>query len=393
MTDSGKILVVGGGIAGLTMSICLDMAGFESEVYEAYPVYKEAGSSFVLVPSGQEVLASMGILEEVRENSFTAASSTRFFTSENEVIGRMEWNQSAPGTRELLSIGRAELLNVLLAEAKRRKIRVNYGKKLYSVVESPHDVKAVFEDGTATHGTLLIGADGTKSRTRSLIFPHIPLKYSGVWCVFGKSSPQCLPGDELAALRTSMNSYEGRTATCFVTYDGKRGHQSISWILVGTVDRKIPAKSFEQKPRGALRSELLTLVQGWKGAVPTLIKEANTLTPVQLNCLDALPAWSSGRIALIGDAIHAASPLLGLGATFALGDAMYLSKMLREHDYPDAYYYYHLDRHAQLRSISTQQAFTLGASATLFDFGQSLPAVDWDGTDNLSLLNPPQPQG
>ncbi|NJQ14086.1 FAD-dependent oxidoreductase [Streptomyces bohaiensis] len=392
MTHSSKALVIGGGIAGLTASICLDMAGLESEVYEAYPSHKEAGSSFVLAPSGQEVLKSMGIFEEVRENSFDAANSSSFFTSNNEFIGRMEWNPSVLGG-EFLSIGRTELLNALLAEAKRREIRVTYGKKLHSAVTSPHDIKATFEDGTEAHGTLLIGADGTKSRTRSLIFPHIPLKHSGVWCIFGKSSPDCLSYDELAALRNSMNSYEGRTATCFVTHDGTGDNQSISWVLVGTVERKIPVKNFERKPKEGLRSELLDFVHDWQGPVPALIKEAGALTPVQLHCLDALPAWSSGRIALVGDAIHAASPLLGLGATFALGDAMYLSKMLREHDYPDAFSYYHHDRHAHIRSISAHQPFTLGASAALFTFGQGVPPVDWEGTDSHTLLNAPQPRG
>ncbi len=86
--------------------------------------------------------------------------------------------------------------------------------------------------------------------------------------------------------------------------------------------------------------DMLRLYGQYHTPIPDLIRAASA--PVLLNIFDiqSLPAWHQGRVLLIGDAAHAVSPNAGQGASMALEDAMYLTKLFREepqNDYPGVF--------------------------------------------------------
>lgn len=93
------------------------------------------------------------------------------------------------------------------------------------------------------------------------------------------------------------------------------------------------------------------MAENWDDAVTEIISSSERVLPKQLYHTEPLPSWSLGRTALIGDAVHTTSPLTGYGTSFALEDGMYLAKMLKEHDYPDAFYYYEYDRRERVELI------------------------------------------
>ncbi|WP_200875231.1 FAD-dependent oxidoreductase [Bacillus gaemokensis] len=82
-----------------------------------------------------------------------------------------------------------------------------------------------------------------------------------------------------------------------------------------------------------------------------IIRKTTNINARSLFKFDSLPTWSKGRVALIGDAAHGTSPWTGQGTSIALEDAMYLAKMLKEHDFSDAYYYFEDDRKQRIDSI------------------------------------------
>ncbi|WP_245183634.1 FAD-dependent oxidoreductase [Lentibacillus salicampi] len=88
---------------------------------------------------------------------------------------------------------------------------------------------------------------------------------------------------------------------------------------------------------------------------------------------DLIKDYSHGRVALIGDALHTADPNAGMGTTLGLEDAMYLSKMLRDHDYKDAFYYFEHDRKPRAEKVFR--------SASLLD------NLDFDHAEDYAFFN------
>lgn len=63
------------------------------------------------------------------------------------------------------------------------------------------------------------------------------------------------------------------------------------------------------------------------------MKSLKVIYPRSIYELEEMNHWSRGRVVLVGDALHATNPILGLGASWALEDSMYLAKMLKDHGY------------------------------------------------------------
>jgi 2-polyprenyl-6-methoxyphenol hydroxylase-like FAD-dependent oxidoreductase len=155
-----RVLVVGGGLAGLATAIALRHAGLDAAVHEARP----AGPAgfLTIMPNGLDALRAIDAEHLVLDHSFP--------TAEVHLHGRRPRVLSLPGAR---TIRRADLLRALTDEARRRGVEIAYGKRLVGV-RSHGSVTAFFGDGAGIGGDLLVGADGVHSSTRSLIDPNAP---------------------------------------------------------------------------------------------------------------------------------------------------------------------------------------------------------------------------
>ncbi|MFE3826273.1 FAD-dependent oxidoreductase [Streptomyces sp. NPDC059092] len=386
MSSDEHVLIIGGGIAGVAMSICLDKAGIHSTVYEGYPHHKHAGASFVVAPNGQRILQSLGLGAELAANSVPDPGRIRFFSSIDEEIASFHLPpQNATGTPDVC-VERAELLRILLGEAARRGIQVHYGKRLFSLEQGPQSVTAHFEDGSQATGSLLIGADGAKSRVRSALFPHVQLQHKKTWAVYGKGSADCLTAEERELIEKELVVYEKDGLNVLLYQDHPTKPENYAWLLTGKTERKIPSKNFEHKPKDELRADLAKLFADWTGPVPRMVATSRALTPVQLFRIGRLPSWSSGRVALIGDAVHTTNPISGLGVTLALEDALHLSRMLREHDYQDAFFYYCADRQPQVDEILEAIPDLFDSITSLLSWPEYAFPIDWSANDDASLV-------
>lgn len=385
MNRTEHVLIVGAGVAGLTAAICLDMAGIKATVYEARPAHTEEGASYLIRNHGQRVLERMGLIEEFGRH--TLPMPLRFFTTQGptgeEVVRTpMDMDADAGDIGAAACIDRSTFVGILVAEARRRGVEIVYGKRLHTLVQDPESVSAHFADGTRAVGEVLIGADGRGSVTRSLLFPHARLAYTGGWNVYGRSRTDDLAPAPVAELTEGASFFHmDGSLSCMAYRDDALDPGNITWLLSGTSPRKLPAKDFELADREVLLKEL---EQGLRPGLPffaDIIKASTRIAPTQVFHLPPLPAWSQGRVALIGDTVHAADPMTGMGTTLALEDGMYVAKMLREHHYFDAFYYLHADRHRAAEQINTE----IDPDRSDDNPSQALNSyrfdVDWDLTD------------
>ncbi|MBU8709033.1 FAD-dependent monooxygenase [Bacillus subtilis] len=351
------VLIIGGGIAGVSMGIFLKQQGIKASIYESYPFKKDAGAAFGIFPNGMDVLDSLGLKQEVLKNSWSikTAKMINIYGSVMSITNLIdEDNNEYP----MQYITRSSLMNILLEKAQNEGVCIHYGKRLMNVKEDRTSVIALFEDGTQETGTLLIGADGIHSRTRQYLFPHCKMEYAGYPIFQGIISSRDINGKHYDGfVRFSKGNAEMAIARCH-----PRDQDNYHWLGRVYSDRKISSTEFEQKTTEDLRHDLLELFKDWCEPIPSIIKNTKTIHARSRFEFKALENWSRNRVVLIGDALHGISPNTGQGVSLALEDAMYLSKLLSEHDYKDAYYYFEYDRKPRVQEIVNQSLNDLDIS-------------------------------
>jgi 2-polyprenyl-6-methoxyphenol hydroxylase-like FAD-dependent oxidoreductase len=186
-------LIIGSGTTGPALSLFLKKAGISSMVYEAYPYAEGVGSGLSLAPNGMNVLAELGLAEEVKARGTLEMC---FRSETGRVLARID-NGSKKYGQPAVSLRRADLHEVLTKEMQRQGIAVAYEKRLTDISYTNDNKKVVahFVDGSDAEGDLLIGADGIHSQTRRSAFPESPKPaYVGIIAVGGFVPLSAVPG-------------------------------------------------------------------------------------------------------------------------------------------------------------------------------------------------------
>ncbi|MCT9092503.1 FAD-dependent monooxygenase [Streptomyces sp. ASQP_92] len=352
MTRNGKArtaLVIGGGIAGPVAAMALRRAGIEAAVYEAYDSTADGvGGGMTIAPNGQDALDAIGAGHIVRTigtpvtamglRSWTGKHLARFAPPSRLPVQRFVW--------------RADLYRALYDETARRSVPLHHGKRLTRTTDDGSAVTAHFADGTQASADILIGADGIRSTTRSLIDPAAPEPhYAGLVC-FGARMHH-----------SGMASTEGVMYMCF----GKRaffGYQifddsSAVWFV--NLPRSSPMTVAEAQVIGA-EEWMRTLLSAFADdRTPALEMIGRTdvdqlLITGPMENMPRVATWTRGRTALIGDAAHAASSSSGQGASIAAESAVELARCLRDLPYDQAFATYE-----RLRRPRVERIIKLGA--------------------------------
>ncbi|MFG2356215.1 FAD-dependent oxidoreductase [Streptomyces sp. NPDC048521] len=323
-TDATKVLVIGGGIAGTATALGLHKAGHDVTVFEAHPFTAEdIGAFLTLASNGMRALAQLDATDAVTAIGFPL-TSLRLLDSQGTEVGHAPLGEAADPALRYRCLRRGELNAALQAEAAQRGIPLRHGARLESVTDGPDGITARFADGSSATGDLLIGADGLNSTVRRLIAPGVRPTYAGQRVFYGytATAPEADPAGTITMVRGSAAAFGYAVSPAGETY----------WFARVGAD-PLPAGA-PTGPSAALRAQLL----------PLLREDSTPAAGLVAACDDALLVtnaaelplgvpWRSGRILLIGDAAHAASPATGQGASMALEDAVVLAKALR--DLPD----------------------------------------------------------
>jgi 2-polyprenyl-6-methoxyphenol hydroxylase-like FAD-dependent oxidoreductase len=327
-SDSAHALIVGGGIAGPVLALFLKEAGFCVQIFEAADGPTESGGALGLAPNGTNVLAAVGVIEQVRDVSVTT-SEWVFENQKGKVLARSKPGDPGRYGQPGLMITRAALQRVLVDHTQSQGIPVTYGKRLVHINDKPNQsVVAHFSDGTTAEGDFIAGADGISSQVRQAVMPDAPKPtYTGMMAPGGFSpclDPRVAPrSDQRVHFIFGQKAFFGYFNT--VTPEGPR----TAWWSTASA----PLKTKEEMAsisKAELQQRLMWLHGDWATPVPQLISSATDILKIAIHDVPSLPTWSVGRTVLIGDAAHAVAPHSGQGASMALEDAMFLAKLLRE---------------------------------------------------------------
>ncbi|WP_410608704.1 FAD-dependent oxidoreductase [Amycolatopsis sp. lyj-109] len=322
-----RALIIGGGVAGTITAIALHEAGHQSVVFEAYDRDSEGVGAFLtLAVNGLDALLPLGLKDVVRSVGFDSPRMSIGLGNGTRLAEFPLGGTLQDGTVSQ-TVLRSDLYVALRDEAVRRGIRVEYGKRLTGANQTKTHVSADFADGSHAEGDLLIGADGLRSRVRTIIDPDAPApRYVPLLNTGGFAEGLDLP-DEPGVLNMVFGK---RVFFCHVvSTDGR-----VWWFANPARKTEPTAAELGTLAGDKLRAELLHLVAGDRTPAAEIIRATRELYPAWPTYdFPTVPVWHRGRMVIIGDAAHATSPAAGQGASMAIEDAVTLGKCLR--DVPD----------------------------------------------------------
>ena len=172
-----KVLIIGGGVAGLTLAGLLQRRGFAPRLVEKAPAFGKVGYVIVIWPSGSRVLKGLGAYEKLLEEG---CQFTNYYISnyKGKVIKTYTIDPVAEKYGPIISIYRPELVDTLLASVNPEFIDMN--TTVEKIEQGTDTAEVHFSDGSSEQYDLVIGCDGVRSKTRQQIFGDIPLTYSGM---------------------------------------------------------------------------------------------------------------------------------------------------------------------------------------------------------------------
>jgi FAD-dependent urate hydroxylase len=306
-----KVIVIGGGVAGLSTALALQRAGIEVTVYEAAPQLPAVGAALQVWVNGMLALRRLG-LEEAVASGGDPLEEQEFRTSQDERLfyGRVADLARKNGVPPPVHARRGDLLQSLADRLQSGTLV--FGQKFVAYENDPDGVTVRFADGHEERASLLVGADGINSTMRTMVAPGSKLTYRGYRYIraltdYGK--------DDLLGK--------------FVLWTGRGDrfgiHSGPAWIYwFGVVVGP------ENEPDTGLKRLLQERFKDFPPLVHEIIDKAQEeeINQAYIRDLDELERWSDGRVLLLGDAAHAVTPNMGRGSGEALEDAVALADRL-----------------------------------------------------------------
>jgi salicylate hydroxylase len=324
---SRTIFVAGAGIGGLTASLTLAARGFRVVVLEKAERLEEAGAGLQLSPNASRVLVGLGLKDRLGMRAVTPEAISIMSARAGGEIVRLPLGEAATARAgaPYWVAHRADLQTALQGAVNDHPdIDLRLGCQFEDATAHTKGLTVVQRRGSTRHQELalaLIGADGVWSTVRQHLFPELQPQFSGLIAWRGTLDATQLPR-EFTAPRVQL--WMGPHAH-LVAYpiSGARRRINVVAVIPGSWNR--PGWS---EPGDGLELKAAFSASNWPAPARMLLGAVDSWRRWALFALPEAGEWSSGSIALLGDAAHAMLPFVAQGAAMAIEDAAVLAKVL-----------------------------------------------------------------
>lgn len=307
-------LISGAGIAGPTLAYWLQRAGVVPTIVEHAPALRTGGYVIDFWGLGYDIAERMGLLEEIDRLGYHARE-LRIVDDAGERIagfGTRVFEELTNG--RYVTIARSELSR-LLFEAASTGTEAIFGDEIAALDQAGNGVNVRFQNGAERRFDLVIGADGQHSKVRDLAFgPERQFEKRLGYAVAAFEVGGYRPRDEDVYV---MYSKPKRMLGRFTLHNDR----ALFLFVLANSEKPLPQTLEDQK---ALLRETYRADQ-WE--VPHILQELERTSALYFDSVSQIrmPAWSMGRIALIGDAACCVSLLAGQGSALAMISAFVLA--------------------------------------------------------------------
>jgi 2-polyprenyl-6-methoxyphenol hydroxylase-like FAD-dependent oxidoreductase len=324
---SRKALIIGAGIAGPITAILLKRAGFEAQVFEAWPYSTGIGGGLQIAPNGMHVLAAAGLAEEIISRG-SVAEAFEFYSQSGGRLGAINMNMQQRFGQPAVNMRRATLNEAIVNKAWCENVELFFEKRLVRIEDrADQPIVAHFADGSSAEGDFLIGADGVHSAVRTHVLPDGPTPFDTGLIGFGGFVPRSLIED--TSIRQRVQTTFGQSGFFGCGFCSSDAEDGVMWWSTQPAPVGIDAATYRAMSQAALKRHLLNFHAGWRDPIPQILEAAENIVITATLDVATLPTWSRGRTLLIGDAAHATSPHAGQGASIALEDAFRLACLMQ----------------------------------------------------------------
>lgn len=332
-----NILVIGGGIGGLSAAIALCRAGHRVTVIERDPEWSVYGVGIIQQSNVVRAMDQLGVLDAFLDAA-SGFDAVEIFMPDGAQIARIPTPSLVPGRPSNVGIGRRALQKVLGDSARELGAQIRLGVTAIDFLDRENGVEIQFSDGAQTRFDLVVGADGLYSQTRNMILPDAGEPVFTGQSVWRYNFPR---PDGLDALHV----YNGRIGVGLVPMSA-----DLMYMYATTPEPDNPRYA-----RKGLAATMRAKLEGTASRIRALGEQIVDDDGVVYRPLESLMVhgpWHKGRVVLLGDAVHATTPHLGQGAGMAIEDAVVLAEEIGRHDSPEnAFSAYRARRYERCRYI------------------------------------------
>ncbi|OJI84701.1 hypothetical protein ASPTUDRAFT_925491 [Aspergillus tubingensis CBS 134.48] len=328
------VIIVGGGIAGLTLAHCLRRVNINHIVLEKRSnICPQEGASIGILPNGGRILSQLSLFEHIEpliEPLYRAHITFPDGFSFSSTFPKFLHDQFG---YPLAFFDRQKLLEIMHTQyPDQSKILTN--QRVAAIRPVGSRVNVITETGVTYTGDMVVGADGVHSKVRSEMWRIADTVRPGLvterekssmtteyCCVFGISS--CVPGLEVA---DQVNAFHDNLTFIILVGKNKRAF----WFVLKKMDQRY---TYPNNPRFSAEytaqtceklahlhlTKDLTFRQVWDTRVLA------AMTPLEESIFQT---WYLNRIVCIGDSVHKMTPNIGQGANMAMEDAVVLANCL-----------------------------------------------------------------
>ena len=317
-----KVLISGASIAGPATALALVRYGFDVTVVERAPTVRLGGYPIDLRGTAIQVAEKMGLMDGLRE-AHIHSKRMRFFDDDGRVLVTIKPEDLTGGIQGFdVEIPRGAISS-LLFEATRNDVDYRFNESIVAIDQDSTGANVTFQSGRTERFDIVIGADGLHSNTRGIIFgPEAPFERYLGYTFIGFTMPNMPDYDQESACYFAEN----RFATLFAVkgFDRPFAFFVLQRPRPSDEDTR-DVESYRRMMHEAFKND------GW--VIPEMLKELDVANDLFWDTVSQIrmPTWSSGRVALVGDAGYGPSFMTGQGTSLAMVGAYVLAGELATH--------------------------------------------------------------
>ncbi len=318
-----RIVIAGGGIAGIACALAAARAGHEAVVLEQAGAFEEVGAGIQMGPNGRRALEALGAWDAVAASVVYPEGIRIRRARDGAGLGRLPargaFEARFGSTYQL--IHRADLLAGLIEAAQAQggiTLRTGFQVREYKTCHDSVMVESVTAENLS--GDLLIGADGIRSTVRARLLADGPPVFAGHILYRALVDITSVP-DMVDKANVNLWLHKGGHVVHYPVSGGRK------FNIVAAVNESWDGKRLNEPSRADILRKVFADV-----AAPLRALLDIPDTWLRWIGADRKPAarWGAGPVTLAGDAAHPTLPYLASGAVMALEDAVVLGRELAQ---------------------------------------------------------------